>query len=252
MAVFWLASSRRSAIRERIRVMGTRCSTRSAPRSPSAWRSARPVSASSGALFWAAFLSPPDFFAGFESTADCTSAFVMRPSLPLPLISAAFRSFSAISFLAAGLATASASPSSASASPPASLSGALSLSLSSSLLSSFSGFSSAAASASASSVSSPPASPVAPSSMTASTSPACTVSPASTLISTSLPAATAGTSSTTLSVSRSSRFSSRSTASPCFFCHSPTVASLTDSGSSGTLTSVAMLLVPDSCRDVFE
>src|SRR5690606_17272475 len=49
-------------------------------------------------------------------------------------------------------------------------------------------------------------------------------------------------SSTTLSVSRSTRFSSRRTGSPGFLCQLTRVASVTDSGSCGTLTS--MLTVP--------
>src|SRR5687768_15933703 len=48
----------------------------------------------------------------------------------------------------------------------------------------------------------------------------------------------AGTSSTTLSVSRSTRFSSRPTLSPGCLCHETSVASVTDSGSCGTLTSI--------------
>src|SRR3990167_3028868 len=50
----------------------------------------------------------------------------------------------------------------------------------------------------------------------------------------------AGTSSITLSVSRSTMFSSRLTISPAFLCHVDTVASDTDSGKSGTLTSIAI------------
>src|SRR5262249_24606761 len=51
----------------------------------------------------------------------------------------------------------------------------------------------------------------------------------------------AGSSSTTLSVSTSIRFSSRLTASPCFLCQLTSVASVTDSGSCGTLTSSLIL-----------
>src|SRR6056297_1464916 len=53
-----------------------------------------------------------------------------------------------------------------------------------------------------------------------------------------IPSAGAGTSSTTLSVSRSTRFSSRAMASPGFLCHLATVASETDSGKLGTLISI--------------
>ena len=52
------------------------------------------------------------------------------------------------------------------------------------------------------------------------------------------PDAGAGTSSTTLSVSISTRISSASTASPGFFFHCSSVASLIDSDSCGTFTSI--------------
>src|SRR5690606_27943016 len=68
----------------------------------------------------------------------------------------------------------------------------------------------------------------------------CTVAPACTFISFSTPATGAGTSSTTLSVSRSARFSSRATASPGSLCQFTSVASATDSGNFGTLISVLM------------
>ena len=70
--------------------------------------------------------------------------------------------------------------------------------------------------------------------MTASKSPALTDWPAGTLISRSTPFTGAGTSSTTLSVSRSARFSSRLTASPGCLRQAMSVASATDSGSCGT------------------
>ena len=60
----------------------------------------------------------------------------------------------------------------------------------------------------------------------------------------STPLAGAGTSSTTLSVSRSTRFSSRLTASPGCLRHATSVASATDSGSCGTRTSTAHGLLP--------
>src|SRR3984957_6871739 len=71
------------------------------------------------------------------------------------------------------------------------------------------------------------------SSMTASNSPLFTDVPLRTLISRSTPLIGAGTSSTTLSVSRSARFSSRLTASPGFLRHAMRVASATDSGNCG-------------------
>ena len=58
------------------------------------------------------------------------------------------------------------------------------------------------------------------------------------------PSAGAGTSSTTLSVSRSTRFSSRRTASPAFLCQATSVASATDSGNCGTLTSMLTADLP--------
>ncbi len=80
----------------------------------------------------------------------------------------------------------------------------------------------------------------APSSIRAITCWPVTVSPVWKRISLMMPATGAGTSRTTLSVSRSTRFSSRATASPTFLCQAAMVASETDSGRTGTLTSVDM------------
>jgi len=80
----------------------------------------------------------------------------------------------------------------------------------------------------------------APSSMIATTWLEVTVEPSANLISFSTPSTGDGTSRTTLSVSRSSRFSSRLTASPTFLCQVAMVPSATDSGSTGALTSVAI------------
>src|SRR3989339_1453049 len=83
------------------------------------------------------------------------------------------------------------------------------------------------------------------------------VAPVSNLISLGTPSTGEGTSSTTLSVSRSTRFSSRLTASPAFLCQLAMVASETDSGRTGTLTSVAMRAscrkygVEKGCRNLF-
>src|SRR6185369_8474879 len=82
----------------------------------------------------------------------------------------------------------------------------------------------------------------APSSSTASTWPLVTEVPATMRNSLSTPVTGAGTSSTTLSVSRSARFSSRVTAWPTCLCQVTSVASATDSGSWGTLISMDMLL----------
>src|SRR5690606_26479590 len=85
------------------------------------------------------------------------------------------------------------------------------------------------------------ASAAAPSSITAITCWLVTVAPSSHLSSLITPSTVDGTSSTTLSVSRSTMFSSRLTASPTFLCHDAMVASVTDSGRTGTLISVAMV-----------
>ncbi len=80
----------------------------------------------------------------------------------------------------------------------------------------------------------------APVSSTAMTSCAVTVEPSPRRISVSTPESGAGNSSTTLSVSMSTRFSSRLTASPAFLCQLTSVASVIDSGSTGTLTSISI------------
>ena len=77
-----------------------------------------------------------------------------------------------------------------------------------------------------------------PSSITASTWPLVTTVPLVTRSSRTIPLAGAGTSRTTLSVSRSARFSSRRIASPGCLCQATRVASATDSGSCGTRISV--------------
>ena len=59
-------------------------------------------------------------------------------------------------------------------------------------------------------------------------------------MSASTPAAGAGTSTVTLSVSSSTSGSSTATASPGFLNHCPTVASVTDSPSAGTMISIAI------------
>src|ERR1019366_1210356 len=70
--------------------------------------------------------------------------------------------------------------------------------------------------------------------------PLVTVAPSTSLISLSTPATGAGTSSTTLSVSKSTKFSSRATASPGRLRQATSVAWATDSGSCGTRTSIVM------------
>src|SRR5688572_7913736 len=76
--------------------------------------------------------------------------------------------------------------------------------------------------------------------MTANTSCAFTVLPVFLIIFFRIPFCGAGTSSITLSVSRSTMFSSRVTESPSFLCQVETVASAMDSGSCGTLISIVM------------
>jgi hypothetical protein len=71
-----------------------------------------------------------------------------------------------------------------------------------------------------------------------------TVSPSRTAMRSRRPAAGAGTSTVTFSVSSSTKGSSSWTASPSFFSHWPTVASVIDSPSVGTLISVAIAPVP--------
>src|SRR6185369_2988685 len=78
-------------------------------------------------------------------------------------------------------------------------------------------------------------------SMVAIVSLATTVPPSPFMILTSTPESGAGVSSTTLSVSMSTRFSSRLTKSPTLRCHDTSVASATDSESCGTFTSTSML-----------
>ena len=84
--------------------------------------------------------------------------------------------------------------------------------------------------------------------------PGCsTVSPLSLRMLLSTPSAGAGTSSTTLSVSRSTRFSSRRTPSPGCLCQVAMVPSETDSGRTGTLTLDAhavSLVVPVGCHSL--
>src|SRR5690606_26612964 len=82
------------------------------------------------------------------------------------------------------------------------------------------------------------------SSMSAITAPTSTVSPTATFCSPITPATGAGTSIATLSVSRLAMGSSSFTGSPGFLSHSPIVASLTDSPSVGTFTSLAITTHP--------
>src|SRR5690606_37032163 len=173
-----------------------------------------------------------------------TSAFVTRPSRPEPRIAAGSMSCSSTSLRTAGPIRCSASRDSGrrSAAGGASLSTSA-VTAASRATGSGRGRAGAAASAaaragcSAASAASLRAG-AAPGSSTASTWPAVTVAPSLTRISFKIPSVGAGTSRTTLSVSRSTRFSSRRTASPAFLCQLTSVASATDSGSCGTFTSM--------------
>src|SRR5438309_3162703 len=145
-----------------------------------------------------------------------TSAFVTRPPRPLPAMAPVSMPFSSAIFLAAGMAGAGAdagfTATGAGAAFACTGAGAL-------------------AAAALPSVS-----------MVAMISPALTVPPPALMIFARTPSAGAGSSRTTLSVSMSIRFSSRLTGSPTFLCHASSVASATDSESSGTFTSMSMPL----------
>src|SRR5205807_1520448 len=145
-----------------------------------------------------------------------TSDLVSLPSRPEAGIAAGSRRFSSISRRTAGLSLPESRP------PSASAAGAP-------------GFAPDAAAAAVAFGATTP-----PSSMRARTWPLVTTAPLGTRISRTTPLAGAGTSSTTLSVSRSARFSSRRMGSPGCLCHATSVASATDSGSWGTRISVVM------------
>ena len=81
-----------------------------------------------------------------------------------------------------------------------------------------------------------------PSSNLAITCSPSTVAPSSLRSSPIVPSAGATTSSTTLSVSMSTRFWSRFTASPAFTCQVAMVASATDSGRTGTFISIVIIV----------
>src|SRR6266850_2047276 len=202
--------TRRSAMRARKRLIGTRCSG----------RSARICSTLTGAGGWGkeGFAAAGGSGAG-GLFAPRTSPLVTRPPRPLPAMAAVSIPFSSASFLAAGMTgTALAAGFTAGTGAGAAFSGA------------------AAGAAALAALAFPSVS------ITAMTSPALTVPPSPLIIFASTPSAGAGSSRTTLSVSMSIRFSSRLTASPTFLCHASSVASATDSESCGTLISISMLL----------
>ena len=164
-------------------------------------------------------LTPPAFKPpAFKppSAAWMTSPLVTRPPRPVPLSTPVSMFFSAASFCAAGIAGAPAA-------------GALAVA------------GAATAGAAAAAGAAAPTSGLASVSMVAMISLLVTRPPSALTIFTSTPACGAGVSSTTLSVSISTRFSSRLTYSPVFLCHDTSVASATDSESWGTFTSTSMM-----------
>jgi len=207
--VLLLEAFGRSAMRARSRLMGTRCSSGAVAVSDACSRTVVATLSASGSCF-----------GGWASSQAMTSDLRMRPSLPVPLILRGSRSNSLMRRRTAGVSTGSS----------ACFSGA-------GLLAAVircAGFSPEA--------SFPAVFFVAglPSSTMARMSSASTTSPSLARISVSTPSAGAGTSSTTLSVSRSSRFSSLCTGSPSFLCQVSTVASVTDSGRVGTRISMGI------------
>src|SRR5262245_49512583 len=215
-AVCWDCTSR-SAMRARSRDIGTRCSGRSpsAPRSTAGPEARWGVGAAAGAALAGA--------CGVPSTARSTSSRVTRPPRPVPPIADVSNCFSAAIFRAAGITAGAAAVGAALAA----------------------GFASAFGSAFASGFAA--ACPLPSVSICAITSLLVTVPPSPLMIFTITPESGAGVSSTTLSVSMSTRFSSRFTNSPAFLCQVSSVASATDSESWGTLTSISMAL-PYSVR----
>ena len=228
------ASTRRSAMRRRSRDIGSRRSLRfpatGAPGSESVRAGAGigGAGAGAGAASPAATRVVPG--AGADSAGAVvvstgaeasrwasTSALVIRPSLPVPAIAEASRPCSATRRRTAGLRR-SGPAAAAGCAEGAAISGTSSSGLA--------------------------GAPAAPGSIRASTSWLSTVSPVRFRISASTPASGAGTSSTTLSVSSSMRISSLSTASPGCLRHSSSVASGTDSASTGTFTSTVTALSP--------
>ncbi|MNM94484.1 hypothetical protein D3C81_1068890 [compost metagenome] len=103
MAMFDWASTRRSAILARRRVIGTRFSVRS------------PAAVTTGAAAAAAGLATAAGADFLLATAATTSSLVTRPPLPVPATVARSMPFSSASLRAAGAATGSSSPASAAA-----------------------------------------------------------------------------------------------------------------------------------------
>src|SRR5438067_2014603 len=216
--------SRRSAIRARRRLIGTRSSGRSprlATGAATCGRAAFGACAASGA--GAAGAVTP-----LLATAASASPLVTRPSRPVPVAFAAVMLLSARILAADGMAMSDLAPAAAAAGAAA-------------------GAGAAGAAAAGAVLTWPVLAPAEASvSMIAMVSPATTVLPSFLMIWTITPADGAGSSRTTLSVSMSIMFSSRATASPTFLCQDSRVASATDSDSWGTLTSICAILFVNS------
>jgi len=194
MAFSFFDCSRRSAMRLRSLVMGTRCSGRS-PLTATGGTTGAAATAGLAAAGWAA----------------SASSLVIRPPRPVPATLSGATPFSSRILRAAGLATAAVAAAWAA------------------------GW---AVGAGAAAAAGSPADGLASVSIWAITSPEVTGAPSPLRIFTSTPSAGAGVSSTTLSVSISTRFSSRRTNSPSFLCQATSEASATDSDSCGTFTSI--------------
>src|SRR6266545_1065535 len=214
----------RSATRCRSRDIGTRCSGRAPQAAGSliagAWNGAGAGARAAGASAVAGAAAGTALSPARAAPTARTSPLVTRPPRPVPATSPGLRFCSAISLRAAGNAPAAACGVAVTAGAEAA----------------------SCAAAGAVTAASPGAAPFASVSMTAMTSCALTVAPSDLRISVTIPEPGAGNSSTTLSVSTSTRFSSRLTASPAFLCQLTSVASVIDSGRTGTLTSMSISL----------
>src|SRR6266852_5580883 len=206
--------TRRSAMRARKRLIGTRCSGRF-PRICSTLTGAGGWGKGGFATGWVPASARKDVLGACART----SALVTRPPRPLPAMAAVSMPFSSASFRADGMAGA-----------------ALGAGLGAGA-GAGAAFACACTAAGAAALAFPSVSRV------AMTSSAFTVLPSPLMMLASTPSAGAGSSSTTLSVSMSIKFSSRLTASPTFLCHASKVASATDSESCGTLISMSMLFL---------
>ena len=220
MALVDCDCSRRSATRARRRLIGTRCSGRS-PK----FCCTGAATAGKAGLAAAGAVTGAGTAAGLAGTAEeaSTSPLVTRPSLPVPVTSAAVIPLSASSLAAAGMATSLLLPPVAGAAAATGVAAAVA-----SLTTAFTSSGLIWAEPSVS--------------MRAMTSSLTTLSPSFFTSCAMMPALGAGTSSTTLSVSISTRISSMATASPGFFFQVSRVPSATDSDSCGTLTSTMAMM----------